>query len=135
MTYPRGIAYHEAGHAVVGWALNLRVELSRVFYDHAKGWAGKTKIDDTSCELSLTEKVALRAAGYVAEEVFRCPAHELAAGDDNEKIYMLLKEAGIAEQDHQARRAEGEKIAREHLKAHKTKAIALAERLAECGHV
>ena len=42
---------------------------------------------------------------------------------------MLLKEAGIAEQDHQARRAEGEKIAREHLKAHKTKAIALAEPL------
>jgi hypothetical protein len=25
MTYPRGIAYHEAGHAVVGCSLNLQV--------------------------------------------------------------------------------------------------------------
>jgi hypothetical protein len=37
MTYPRGIAYHEAGHAVVGWALGLRVGISRLFYDDVKG--------------------------------------------------------------------------------------------------
>ena len=48
MTYPRGIAYHEAGHAVVGWALGLRVTVSRVFYDDAKGWKGETKIDDAA---------------------------------------------------------------------------------------
>ena len=42
MTYPRGIAYHEAGHAVVGWSLNLQVRVSRVFYDDVKGWQGDT---------------------------------------------------------------------------------------------
>jgi hypothetical protein len=134
MTYPRGIAYHEAGHAVVGWALGLRVTVSRVFYDDAKGWKGETKIDDAG-HLSLPEQIAISAAGYTAEQVFECRAHEQAAFDDHAKIYLLLKDKGISEQDHPARIAEGNRIAREHLEAHWGKANALAERLAECGHV
>jgi ATP-dependent Zn protease len=40
MTYLRGVAYHEAGHAVVGWALGLPVRLTRVFHDDVKGVDG-----------------------------------------------------------------------------------------------
>jgi hypothetical protein len=134
MTYRRGIAYHEAGHAVVGWALGLHVGISRVFHDDAKGWKGDTQIADASY-LSLIGQIAVRAAGYTAERVFQCPAHERAADGDNAEIYLLLRAAGISEQDHPARIAEGNSIARTHLEAHKGKAIVLAERLAKCGHV
>ena len=134
MTYPRGIASHEAGHAVVGWALGLPVTVTRVFYDDAKDWKGDTQIADAS-HLSLIEQVALRAAGYTAERVFQCSTHERAADGDNAEIYLLLKAAGIPEQDHPARIDEGNSVARAHLEAHKSKAIALAERLAEYGHI
>jgi hypothetical protein len=134
MTYPRGVAYHEAGNAVVGWALGLRVTVSRVFYDDAKDWKGETKIDDAG-HLSLPEQIAICAAGYTAEWFFQCPTHDRASDGDNEKIYLLLKAAGISEQDHPARIDDGNTVARHHLEAHRGKVIALAERLAECGHV
>jgi hypothetical protein len=51
------------------------------------------------------------------------------------QIYQLLKVAGISEQDHPARIDDDNSVARAHLEAHKSKAIALAERLAECGHI
>jgi hypothetical protein len=71
----------------------------------------------------------------VAEWLFKCPAHDGAAGDDNGKIYMLLEEAGIPEQDHPARMREREKIAHELLEKRKAKAIASAEHLIEHGRV
>jgi hypothetical protein len=80
----------EDGHAVVGWALGLRVTVSRVFHDDAKGWKGGTDIADAG-HLTLTEQIAIYAAGYTAEQVFKCPAHKLAAFDDHAKIYLLLK--------------------------------------------
>jgi hypothetical protein len=134
MTYPRGIAYHEAGHAVAGWALGLQVGISRVFYDDAKGWKGDTQIADAS-RLSLPTQIAIYAAGYTAEQVFECRAHEQAALCDHAKIYLLLKAAGISEQDHPIRIAEGNSVAGGLMEVHKSKTIALAERLAECGHV
>ena len=42
---------------------------------------------------------------------------------------------GILEQDHPARIAEGEGIAREHLETHKARVTALAECLVKRGHV
>jgi hypothetical protein len=134
MTYRRGIAYHEAGHAVVGWSLGLRVTITRVFHDDAKGWKGGTDIPDAS-HLSLPERIAIYAAGYTSEQVFERRAHKQAALCDHVQIYQLLKVAGISEQDHPARIDEGNSVARAHLEAHKSKAIALAERLAECGHI
>ena len=137
MTYPRGIAYREAGHAVVGWALGLRVTVTRVFHDDAKGWKGGTDANVAQVgQLPLPERLAFFAAGYIAETMFQCPIpHDRAADDDNAQIYRALMDAGIAEADHRARIAEGEDVARQHLKLHWGAAIALAERLAECGHV
>ena len=74
MTYPRGIAYREAGHAVVGWALGLRVTVTRVFHDDAKGWKGGTDANVAQVgQLPLPERLAFFAAGYIAETMFQCP--------------------------------------------------------------
>jgi hypothetical protein len=134
MTYPRGINYHEAGHAVAGWGLGLRVRISRVYYDDETGWKGDTQIADCS-DLSLAQQIAICAAGYTAEQVFDCRAHELAALRDHAKIYMLLRAAEISEQNHPSRIAEANGLARRLLLARKSKVIALAERLIEYGHV
>jgi cytochrome c len=50
------------------------------------------------------------------------------------RFICCSKGAGISEQDHPAR-DDGNIVARYHLEAHSGKVIALAERLAECGHV
>jgi hypothetical protein len=133
----RGIAYHEAGHAVVGWALGVRVTVCRVFYDDLKGWKGGTVANVAQVgQLPLPERLAFFVAGYIAETVFQCPIpHDRAADDDNAQIYRALMDEEIAEVDHRARIAEGEDIAREHLKTHWDTAIAVAERLAECGYI
>jgi hypothetical protein len=108
--------------------------VSRVFYDDVKGWQGGTDIADAG-HLLLPERIAICAAGYTAEQVFECRAHEQAALCDHAKIYLLLKAAGILERDHPARIVECNSVARARLEAHKSKAIALAEYLAERGHV
>jgi hypothetical protein len=137
MTYSRGIAYHEAGHAVVGWALGVRVVTCRVYHDDKKGWKGGTDANVVQVDqLELPDRLAFFTAGYIAERVFQAPIrHDRAADDDNRQIYLALTGQGIPEQDHRPRIAEGERIAREHLETYKAKAIALAERLIECGHV
>jgi hypothetical protein len=58
MTYPRDIAYHEAGHAVVGWALGVPVVTCRVYYDDQKGWKGGTDADVAEVDrLELPERL------------------------------------------------------------------------------
>jgi hypothetical protein len=109
MTYKRAIAHHEAGHAVVGWAMRLPVGISRVFFDDAQ-WKGETKINDASRELSLAEKIALRAAGYVAEQVFECDGDAKASRCDHANIILLLEKHGLSGDDRSVR-AEGEAIA------------------------
>jgi len=81
MTYPRDVAYHEAGHAVVGWALGVPVLTCRVYYDHEKGWKGGTDADVAEVDrLELPERLAFFTAGYTAEHVFQCPKlHDRAA--------------------------------------------------------
>jgi hypothetical protein len=135
--YPREIAYHEAGHAVVGWAFGVEVSGCRVFYDDAKGWKGETDASLAQVgQLPLLKRIAFFAAGYTAERVFQCPIlHDRAADADNKEIYLALMDKGIAEDDHPARIAESERIARRHLKAHSVGVMTLAGRLTECGHV
>ena len=137
MTYPRDIAYHEAGHAVVGWALGVPVVTCRVYYDDQKGWKGGTDADVAEVDrLELPERLAFFTAGYTAEQVFQCPIrHDRAADGNNAQIYLALMGQGIPEQDHPARIAEGEGIAREHLETHKARVTALAECLVKRGHV
>jgi len=92
--HPRGSAYHEAGHAVVAWALGLSVGTVRV--DDA---GGRTEMGPAHY-LSLIEQVAICSAGSAAEEVFECSAHELASFDDHAKVSTLIKANGVPEEEH-----------------------------------
>jgi hypothetical protein len=128
--YPRGTAYHEAGHAVVAWALGLSVGTVRV-----DGAGGRTEMGPAHY-LSLIEQVAVCSAGSAAEEVFECSADELASFDDHVKVSTLIKANGVPEEEHgPALRDEGYNCALACLEAHKKKVIKLADRLVESGSV
>jgi ATP-dependent Zn protease len=91
--YPRGTAYHEAGHAVVAWSFGLHVGAISVVAEDARGEAriGSAK------HLSLVEQIALYSAGYVAENTFGHPAHRLAAASDHNRIRELLEANRVEE--------------------------------------
>ena len=84
----RGAAYHEAGHAVVAWALGLvvrRVEIA-VDSDDAKG-AAEIEDDPT---LDLLDRLAICAAGREAQKLFDAPTHDGAGWGDYGKMVVLL---------------------------------------------
>lgn len=129
--YPRGTAFHEAGHAVVGWSLGLGVRAVHIGDDDASGAA-----EIGYADLSLIEQIALCSAGIAAENAFECPVDELAGAQDREKIYELLKANEISEEGQGAAlRGEGYNCARECLGTHMSEVIRLAERLAQRGRV
>jgi hypothetical protein len=127
--YPRGTAFHEAGHAVVAWSLGLDVKDIHVSDDDASGGAQI----ECAARLPFIEQLAVCMAGYAAERVFECPAHEHAAAGDRARVLELLK--GIPEDQGKALRDEGHNCARHHLESHKNEVVKLAERLVECGYV
>jgi hypothetical protein len=72
-----GAAYHEAGHAVVLWALGLSVvEIAiGIGGDDA---AGKTKIAGSDNHLTEFDRVLINVAGLEAQEIFEAPTHDHA---------------------------------------------------------
>jgi hypothetical protein len=131
--YPRGTAYHEAGHAVVAWSFCLQVGTIIVVADGASGGAQIGPAD----HLSLVEQIAVCAAGYTAEDVFgHHHANRLAAACDHTRIRKVLEDHGISEgEEAVALRSKGAACARAHLLAHEAKVIRLAERLVHDGCV
>jgi hypothetical protein len=93
--YPRGICFHEAGHAVVLWTFAVPVAAIRVTFTEERGWYGGTDIAGTAGHLPLLEQFAAFAAGYTAENVFDCHAHDKAAHDDHGQIAALLLDKRI----------------------------------------
>jgi hypothetical protein len=132
MTYPRGTAYHETGHAVVARSFGLQVETITVLADDASGGA---KIG-SAAHLSLVEQIAVCAAGYTAEKVYGHHTHYWAAGSDYDCIRKLLEDSEIVEgEESVALRSRGADCARERLVAHEAKVIRLAEYLVQHGFV
>ena len=131
--YPRGTAYHEAGHAIVAWSFGLQVGTIHVMADDGSGGA---QIGPTN-HLTLVEQIAVCAAGYTAENVFGHPhTNRLAAACDHTRIRKLLEDGGIAEgPEAQTLRLKGANLADEILRAHEAKVIRLAEKLAQNGSV
>jgi ATP-dependent Zn protease len=81
--YPRGTAYHEAGHAIVVWSLGLPVGAVSVSDDDA---SGATQIGPAD-HLSLVEQMAVCSAGIAAVHLFELPIHELANIADYKKSW------------------------------------------------
>jgi hypothetical protein len=105
-SHRRGTAYHEAGHAVVAWALKLDV-LSILVREMGNG-NSETRTT-SACHLSLTDHLAVLAAGKEAEKVFD---RHLPAGvglcDRLQAINLILKfHAGLSSDEIESHLIEG----------------------------
>ena len=66
----RGVAVHEAGHAVVAWALGLPV--GQIEIDPNDELAGHSQIGDCT-HLPIVDQIAVSIAGLEAQEMFERP--------------------------------------------------------------
>jgi ATP-dependent Zn protease len=134
--YPRGTAYHEAGHAVVAWALGLEVAAIWVSDDDARGGTDPADPDQVE-RLSLVEQIAVRYGGIAAEEVFGQPIQEMSGSGDREQVMYLLRAYCISEENGDAGglRYQGFERARVLLEKHRTKVVAVAEHLVRHGRM
>jgi hypothetical protein len=92
----RGIAYHEAGHAVAALALDLVVARVEIFHEDHSGAADV----QTSDHLPLVDQIAICVAGMAAEKMFDAHAlHELAHMGDHGKVIELIMDIDETEGD------------------------------------
>ena len=126
-----GAAYHEAGHAVVAWALGLKVGRLAIAIggDDAKG---STDIE-YGHDSPMIDRIALCVAGVDAQELFEAPTHEYAGMGDFGKVYELLE--GFDEMAGLDLRRAGYQKARELLTMHKDKVVLLAKALMDLGEI
>ncbi len=122
-------AYHEAGHAIVGWALCLAVVGITIRDDRPGEHANISGAE----RLPLIDRVALHNAGRQAEEVFGHPLPSWASDGDRIDTLNLLAANDIRETSEVKRWiADGCERARELLRKHKHQVHRLAARLVEC---
>src|SRR5262249_4586569 len=126
-----GAAYHEAGHAVVAWALGLAVRSLAI--NHNDPTAGATDIASAEY-LSIVDRLAVCLAGIEAQDLFGFPTHGHAGVSDYAKVLEIIGE-DISEEQSQELRDAGHGRARELMVAHESKVVCLAERLAENGRI
>jgi len=122
---PLSRAYHEAGHAVVAWALGLavsRIEIG-IGGDNAKG---ATNVEHDQ-ERPLIDRLALCAAGLEAQKLFGAPTHDLAGWGDYGKIFELLD--GFDEEASSALTDDGHKRAYDLLRANMDRVQRIANAL------
>jgi hypothetical protein len=130
--YPRGTAYHEAGHAVVAWSFGLQIGTISIQADDA---SGSTQIAPAD-HLGLVEQIAVCAAGYTAEKMFDYHTHYYATVGDYDRIRKLLEDHGISKgEEAAALRSKGADCARDRLLANQAAVSRLAERLVQSGSV
>ena len=120
----RGVAYHEAGHAVVALALGLAVARVEIFHEDYSGAADV----ETSDHLPLVDQIAICVAGMAAEEMFGAHAlHEMAHMGDHGKVIELIQD--IDEADGDVMRGNGHQRAWDLLKAHASRVEDIAAQL------
>jgi hypothetical protein len=130
--YLRGNAYHEAGHAVVGSSLGLRVLEIEIREDLP---GDNTKMVGEE-RLSLTELIAVHVAGSEAGAVFDCPLPAFASRADRKQIFNLLATKDIrSPQEIDSCYRAGQECARKLLRKHERKVHKVAARLIERRHM
>jgi hypothetical protein len=92
----RGVAFHEAGHAVVALALGSKVGRVEIFHEDYSGAADIVSADD----LPMADQIAICVAGMAAGEMFDALAfHEYANNGDHGMVIELLEDRDEAESD------------------------------------
>lgn len=91
----RGVAYHEAGHAVVALALGLHVAGVEIF---AEDNSGRAEVAPSG-HLTLVDRLAICLAGINANEMFDAEMHELAGFQDHVMVMKLVSSIPEAEGD------------------------------------
>ena len=126
--YLRAMSFHEAGHAVVAWALNLRVES---IYIREIGAGNSTTKTDPPDHLTLMDQLATLFAGLEAERAFNCHLHEHAGDRDRLMAITLIREhhKRLATYEIQSLLAAGQARARELLLENRDRVIRIAEHL------
>lgn len=81
-----GIAFHEAGHAVVARYFGLKV-IEIEIHEDASGKIDTIGAADT---LPLIDRIAIHCAGQASRTVFKCRSHALAVSGDDIEISKLV---------------------------------------------
>jgi ATP-dependent Zn protease len=118
----RGVAFHEAGHAVVALALQLKVAQVEIFGTDS----GKTHVE-RSGHLPLVDRLAIAIAGMDANDMFKAPMSITATNGDRRRVLELVLDMPKAESD--ALREEGHQRAWDLLKANAQSVHDIAGRL------
>jgi ATP-dependent Zn protease len=129
VAYLRAVAYHEAGHAIVAWSMDLEVFAVRIRpigTDSETEWS----LDD---HLPLTDRLALCVAGEVAGWLFGCHLPRKALRSDHEDARELLHE--VAADDPVEELARGYLRAHDLLVEHRDEVVLLAEHFLEARDV
>jgi len=128
--FVRGNAYHEAGRAVVAWALGLRVDSITIQGDRPSENATMARVE----RLSLIDQIAATAAGREAELLFGHVLPESTTCGDRDRIIGLLLASGVPEVSIPTcpQLTAGEKRVRALLTKHERKIHDVAARLVEC---
>ena len=121
----RGAAFHEAGHAVVAWALGVPVGGIEIAIggDDAKGGAQI----GPSHHLSIVDQIAIWLGGVEAQYLFAAPTHEHAGIADFAAVINLVSD--ISDEDSLSLRNAGYQRARDILEQHSGTVETLATNL------
>ena len=128
--YPEGTAYHEAGHAIVAYALGLRVGDIHI-NEHDEG--GGTEVCQCDASRSFIEQAALRLAGIKAQTLWKKPSTLPLGQKDQEKL--LHQGRGLSDACREEIRMRGFELAGEKLERYEGKVKAVAEHLIEHGRM
>jgi hypothetical protein len=122
--YLRAMAFHEAGHAVVAWSLDLPV--GDIYIRGIGEGNGGAQIGGVE-NLSFIDRIAVCFAGIEAGKVFQSPQPSWAGNADCGMAFSLL--TGMPEDHAEWLWDRGAARAGELLVEHKGKVIRLVERL------
>jgi hypothetical protein len=127
----RGVAVHEAGHAVVARFLELPVGTLSVDLANERA-IGKSEIG-SDAHLPIVERIAVRVAGVVAQNLFKCPTCNWIGMSDYVSVGELVSDLGMTKS--LALRADGYSRAYDILRARRHEAIWVARHLMAVGQI
>jgi hypothetical protein len=128
--YPRGTAFHEAGHAVVAYCLGHQVIDIHVSKDDESGHT-----NTSGPELTRIDRVTFLLAGMATQTIWNVRSKHLAGGRDLTDFLNLAANEGLGNEERDALRQDAYQRANRILHAHKAKVEAIAERLMEHGQM